>query len=134
MQGAALIVLDGWGLAPPGPGNCVRLAKTPVVARLEATCPRTTLLTSGRAVGLPEGQMGNSEVGHLTLGSGRVIAQDLVRITEAIEDGSFFEFAGMTAMEYAGDGQFSFQEDIYNRVETDKIIDEWKAATGGQYK
>jgi len=91
MQGAALIILDGWGLAPPGPGNCVRLASTPVVARLDATCPKTTLLTSGRAVGLPEGQMGNSEVGHLTLGSGRVIAQDLVRISDAIEDGSFFE-------------------------------------------
>ena len=91
MQGAALIILDGWGLAPPGPGNCVRLAKTPVVARLDATCPHTTLLTSGRAVGLPDGQMGNSEVGHLTLGSGRVIAQDLVRISDAIADGSFFE-------------------------------------------
>ncbi len=91
MQGAALIVLDGWGLAPPGPGNCVRLAKTPVVDRLEATCPKTTLVTSGRAVGLPDGQMGNSEVGHLTLGAGRVIAQDLVRISDAIADGSFFK-------------------------------------------
>ncbi|HEX5136168.1 MAG TPA: 2,3-bisphosphoglycerate-independent phosphoglycerate mutase [Planctomycetota bacterium] len=91
MQGAALIVLDGWGIAPPGPGNCVRLAKTPVVARLDATCPRTTLVTSGKAVGLPAGQMGNSEVGHLTLGSGRVIPQDLVRISDAIEDGSFLE-------------------------------------------
>jgi 2,3-bisphosphoglycerate-independent phosphoglycerate mutase len=95
MQGAALIVLDGWGLAPPGPGNCVRLAKTPVVQRLDETRPKTTLLTSGRAVGLPEGQMGNSEVGHLTLGSGRVIAQDLVRITDAIEDGSFFEIPAL---------------------------------------
>jgi 2,3-bisphosphoglycerate-independent phosphoglycerate mutase len=90
MQGAALIVLDGWGLAPPGPGNCVRLASTPVVHRLDLDCPRTTLTTSGRAVGLPDGQMGNSEVGHLTLGSGRVIAQDLVRISDAIADGSFF--------------------------------------------
>ncbi|MHC4135869.1 MAG: 2,3-bisphosphoglycerate-independent phosphoglycerate mutase [Planctomycetota bacterium] len=90
MQGAALIVLDGWGQAPEGPGNCVHLAETPVIDRLDATCPRTTLVTSGREVGLPEGQMGNSEVGHLTLGSGRVIPQDLVRISEAIEDGSFF--------------------------------------------
>jgi hypothetical protein len=80
MQGAALIILDGWGLAPPGPGNCVRLAKTPVAANLEATCPGTTLVTSGRAVGLPEGQMGNSEVGHLTLGSG-ASSPDLVRIS-----------------------------------------------------
>jgi len=87
----ALIILDGWGIAPEGPGNCVRLAKTPVSDRLARTCPATTLVTSGRAVGLPEGQMGNSEVGHLTLGSGRVIAQDLVRIGDAIEDGSFFE-------------------------------------------
>jgi 2,3-bisphosphoglycerate-independent phosphoglycerate mutase len=91
MQGAALIVLDGWGLAPAGPGNCVRLARTPVIDRLDATCPQTTLVTSGREVGLPEGQMGNSEVGHLTLGSGRVISQDLVKISDAIADGSFFE-------------------------------------------
>jgi len=91
MQGAALIVLDGWGIAPPGPGNCVHLARTPVVDRLDASCPRTTLVTSGRAVGLPDGQMGNSEVGHLTLGSGRVIAQDLVRISDAVADGSFYE-------------------------------------------
>jgi len=91
MQGAALIILDGWGLGPAGPGNCVLQAKTPVVDRLDASCARTTLVTSGRAVGLPDGQMGNSEVGHLTLGSGRVIAQDLVGISEAIEDGSFFE-------------------------------------------
>jgi len=90
-RGAALIILDGWGVAPAGPGNCVRLARTPVVDRLSRSCPQTTLLTSGRAVGLPEGQMGNSEVGHLTLGSGRVIRQDLVRISDAIEEGSFFE-------------------------------------------
>ena len=91
MSGAALIILDGWGVAPPGPGNCVELASTPVVDRLDAICPKTTLLTSGRAVGLPDGQMGNSEVGHLTLGSGRVIPQDLVLIGDAIADGSFFE-------------------------------------------
>ncbi len=88
-KGVALIILDGWGLAPEGPGNCVRLARTPVVDRLDRTCPRTTLVTSGRAVGLPDGQMGNSEVGHLTLGSGRIIRQDLVRISDAIADGSF---------------------------------------------
>ncbi|MHC4340542.1 MAG: 2,3-bisphosphoglycerate-independent phosphoglycerate mutase [Planctomycetota bacterium] len=90
MSGTALIVLDGWGLAPEGPGNCVRAARTPVADRLQATCPSTKLITSGRAVGLPEGQMGNSEVGHLTLGSGRIISQDLVRISDAIGDGSFF--------------------------------------------
>jgi 2,3-bisphosphoglycerate-independent phosphoglycerate mutase len=87
----ALIILDGWGLAPPGPGNAVDLAETPVFDRLWATCPHTTLEASGEAVGLPPGQMGNSEVGHLTIGAGRVPYQDLVRINQAIEDGSFFE-------------------------------------------
>jgi len=90
MKGAALVILDGWGLAPEGPGNCVRLARTPNADRLDRECARTSLVTSGRSVGLPEGQMGNSEVGHLTLGSGRVIPQDLVRISDAVADGSFF--------------------------------------------
>jgi 2,3-bisphosphoglycerate-independent phosphoglycerate mutase len=82
-----LVVLDGWGLAPPGPGNAVDLAATPVFDRLWAEHPHTTLAASGRAVGLPEGQMGNSEVGHLNLGAGRVVLQDLVRITEDIAAG-----------------------------------------------
>ena len=86
-----LVVLDGWGLAPPGPGNAVELAATPVFDRLWAEYPHTTLEASGPAVGLPPGQMGNSEVGHLTLGSGRVLLQDLVRINRAVDDGSFFE-------------------------------------------
>jgi 2,3-bisphosphoglycerate-independent phosphoglycerate mutase len=83
-----LVVLDGWGLAPPGPGNAVSLADTPVFDDLWATCPHTTLTACGAAVGLPEGQMGNSEVGHLNLGAGAVVKQDLVRIGEAIDDGS----------------------------------------------
>ncbi len=87
----ALVILDGWGLAPPGPGNAVELAETPVFDRLWATCPHTTLNASGEAVGLPHGQMGNSEVGHLTIGSGRVLFQDLMRVNRAIEDGSFYE-------------------------------------------
>jgi 2,3-bisphosphoglycerate-independent phosphoglycerate mutase len=87
----ALIILDGWGLAPPGPGNAVELAETPVFDRLWAEYPHTTLKASGEAVGLPSGQMGNSEVGHLTIGSGRVLLQDLMRVNTAIEDGSFFE-------------------------------------------
>ncbi len=86
----ALVVLDGWGCAPPGPGNAVELAATPVFDDLWARHPHTTLDASGLAVGLPPGQMGNSEVGHLTIGSGRVIYQDLVRVNTAIEDGSFF--------------------------------------------
>ena len=84
-------MLDGWGLAEPGPGNAVELADTPVFDELWASHPHTTLTAWGPAVGLPEGQMGNSEVGHLNLGAGAVVKQDLLRIGEAIEDGSFFE-------------------------------------------
>jgi 2,3-bisphosphoglycerate-independent phosphoglycerate mutase len=87
----ALVILDGWGCAPPGPGNAVELAETPVFDDLWARFPHTTLDASGESVGLPPGQMGNSEVGHLTIGAGRVVPQDLVRIDKAIEDGSFFE-------------------------------------------
>jgi 2,3-bisphosphoglycerate-independent phosphoglycerate mutase len=87
----ALVILDGWGCAPPGPGNAVELADTPVFDRLHANHPHTTLVASGEAVGLPAGQMGNSEVGHLTIGAGRRLDQDLTRIDRAIADGSFFE-------------------------------------------
>jgi 2,3-bisphosphoglycerate-independent phosphoglycerate mutase len=92
-----LVILDGWGCAPPGPGNAVSLAETPVFDRLWAEFPHTTLQASGEAVGLPEGQMGNSEVGHLTIGSGRVLDQDLQRINRAIADGSFFENPALKA-------------------------------------
>jgi 2,3-bisphosphoglycerate-independent phosphoglycerate mutase len=87
----ALVILDGWGCAPPGPGNAVELAETPVFDRLWQEYPHTTLVASGEAVGLPPGQMGNSEVGHLTIGAGRRLYQDLMRVNKAIEDGSFFE-------------------------------------------
>jgi 2,3-bisphosphoglycerate-independent phosphoglycerate mutase len=92
-----LVVLDGWGLAEPGPGNAISLADTPVFDELWETHPHTTLTTDGPAVGLPEGQMGNSEVGHLNLGAGAVVKQDLLRIDEAIEDGSFFENEALRA-------------------------------------
>jgi 2,3-bisphosphoglycerate-independent phosphoglycerate mutase len=85
---ACLVVLDGWGLAPPGPGNAVELADTPVFDDLWARFPHTTLVACGPAVGLPEGQMGNSEVGHLNLGAGTVVKQDLTRIDEAVADGT----------------------------------------------
>jgi 2,3-bisphosphoglycerate-independent phosphoglycerate mutase len=85
-----LVILDGWGIAPPGPGNAVELARTPVFDDLLARYPSTELRASGPAVGLPEGQMGNSEVGHLTIGSGRILFQDLVRVSRAVEDGSLF--------------------------------------------
>jgi 2,3-bisphosphoglycerate-independent phosphoglycerate mutase len=86
----ALVVLDGWGCAPPGPGNAVELARTPVFDELVARFPSTTLAASGTEVGLPPGQMGNSEVGHLTIGAGRVIFQDLMRVNRAIELGELF--------------------------------------------
>jgi len=86
-----LVILDGWGCAPPGPGNAVELADTPVFDELWREFPHTTIEASGEAAGLPPGQMGNSEVGHLTIGSGRRLYQDLMRVNKAIEDGSFFE-------------------------------------------
>src|SRR5947209_4047978 len=85
---AALVILDGWGLAPDGPGNAVSLASTPVFDELWAAYPHTSLTACGRAVGLPDGQMGNSEVGHLNLGAGSVVMQDLTRIDVAVEQGS----------------------------------------------
>jgi 2,3-bisphosphoglycerate-independent phosphoglycerate mutase len=87
----ALVILDGWGCAPPSPGNAVELAETPNFERLWREFPHTTLDASGEAVGLPRGQMGNSEVGHLTIGSGRRLYQDLMRVNQAIADGSFYE-------------------------------------------
>ena len=85
-----LMVLDGWGTAPAGSGNAVSLATTPVFDGLLAAYPHGTLEASGPAVGLPPGQMGNSEVGHLNIGAGRVVYQDLTRISKAISDGEFF--------------------------------------------
>jgi 2,3-bisphosphoglycerate-independent phosphoglycerate mutase len=92
----ALVILDGWGCAPAGPGNAVELAETPVFDRLWRDYPHTTLKASDEAVGLPPGQMGNSEVGHLTIGSGRVLLQDLMRVNSAIEEGSFYENPALT--------------------------------------
>ena len=85
------MILDGWGCAPAGPGNAVELASTPVFDRLWRAFPHTTLQASGPAAGLPPGQMGNSEVGHLTIGAGRRLYQDLMRVNQSIADGSFFE-------------------------------------------
>jgi 2,3-bisphosphoglycerate-independent phosphoglycerate mutase len=93
----ALVILDGWGCAPPGPGNAVTLAATPNFDRLWRQYPHTRLNASGEAVGLPRGQMGNSEVGHLTIGSGRILFQDLMRVNKAIHDGSFFENPALRA-------------------------------------
>ena len=88
-----LIVLDGWGNGPEGPGNAVQAAQTPEMDRLLASYPNAILRSSGRDVGLPDGQMGNSEVGHLNLGAGRIVYQWITRIDAAIEDGTFFQNA-----------------------------------------
>jgi len=85
LSSVCLVILDGWGLAEDGPGNAVSLARTPVFDALWERYPHTTLTACGRAVGLPDGQMGNSEVGHLNLGAGTIVKQDLTLIDEAAE-------------------------------------------------
>ncbi|HLV13280.1 MAG TPA: 2,3-bisphosphoglycerate-independent phosphoglycerate mutase [Trueperaceae bacterium] len=108
MSGAArpvmLVVLDGFGLAPPGPGNAVDLARTPVFDAIWASGPRTTLEASGTAVGLPAGQMGNSEVGHMNIGAGRRVMQSLTYVQEQIDDGGFYENAVLREAYAAGRG------------------------------
>lgn len=86
-----LAILDGFGIAPDGPGNAVGAARKPCIDHLFETCPHIQLAASGLDVGLPEGQMGNSEVGHLNIGAGRIVFQELSRINNAIADGSLFE-------------------------------------------
>src|SRR5215831_10711959 len=84
-----LIIMDGWGLGKVASSDAIQHAKTPFVSSLYKQYPNTTLTTCGEAVGLPEGQMGNSEVGHLNLGAGRIVYQELQRINVAVRDGSF---------------------------------------------
>ena len=92
-----LMILDGWGIDTPGSGNAVTiLPTTPNLDRLVADYPHTQLKTCGKSVGLPDGIMGNSEVGHLNIGAGRIVYQDLLRIDNAIADGSFFENRAIT--------------------------------------
>ncbi|HEY6807402.1 MAG TPA: 2,3-bisphosphoglycerate-independent phosphoglycerate mutase, partial [Gemmatimonadales bacterium] len=93
-----LIVLDGWGFRPGRDGNAIELAQTPTWHRLWTRAPKTLLDASGLAVGLPEGQMGNSEVGHLNLGAGRVVPQDIVRISACIASGEFFTLPPLVAL------------------------------------
>ena len=92
-----LMVLDGYGLNDRTEGNAIAMANTPVMDKLMAECPFVKGNASGMAVGLPDGQMGNSEVGHMNIGAGRIIYQDLTRITKSIEDGDFFENKGLLA-------------------------------------
>lgn len=93
-----LVVLDGWGWREEEADNAVRLGRTPTFDRLWQSCPHAFLRTSGRDVGLPDGQMGNSEVGHLNIGAGRIVMQELPRITQAIEDGSIGEARAFTTL------------------------------------
>ena len=87
----ALIIMDGFGERKDSEGNAVKLAGTPHISALEAEYPMTFIGASGMSVGLPDGQMGNSEVGHLNIGAGRIVYQELTRITKAIQDGDFFQ-------------------------------------------
>jgi 2,3-bisphosphoglycerate-independent phosphoglycerate mutase len=102
MRNVLLVILDGWGHSdfegPPTEGNAIELANVPTFRRIYSECPRTRLACSGRDVGLPAGQMGNSEVGHLNLGAGRVVHQDIARIDAAIEDGSFAKCLGLAGV------------------------------------
>src|SRR3989339_180043 len=86
-----LIIRDGWGMYRPDKFNAVRNAKTPVMKRLLKQYPNTVLEPAGESVGLPKGYQGSSEVGHLNIGAGRIVIQELKRIKDMIEDGSFFE-------------------------------------------
>lgn len=86
-----LLIMDGFGLAQPGPGNAIHLANTPELDALIEKHPHTALSASGKDAGLPEGTMGNSEVGHTNIGAGRVVYQELTRISKAIDDGDFFK-------------------------------------------
>src|SRR5437667_8678010 len=86
-----LIILDGWGFNSHKDGNAIALARTPNIDKLEREWPHTLIRTSGEAVGLPEGQMGNSEVGHQNIGAGKRVLQDYTRVNESIKDGSFFQ-------------------------------------------
>ena len=101
-----LIILDGWGYAPPSNANAISLARKPNYDRLLAEFPNTLIHTSGRYVGLPTGQMGNSEVGHLNIGAGRVVYMDITKIDLMIENGEFFSNpAFLKAMETARTGE-----------------------------
>ena len=86
-----LMILDGWGIAPADKTNAAAMAKTPNLDSYFANYPHTTLEASGKAVGLPAGQIGNSEVGHLNIGAGRIIYQSLTRIDKAIEAGDLYQ-------------------------------------------
>lgn len=94
---AVLLILDGWGIAPPGPGNAITQANLPFFNQLLSAYPSGRLQASGQAVGLPQGENGNTEVGHINMGAGQIVFQDLPRINAAIADGSFFQNPALLA-------------------------------------
>src|SRR5687767_994211 len=103
-----LIIMDGWGLGKIKSADAIQAARTPFVSSLYRDYPNTTLTTCGEAVGLPEGQMGNSEVGHLNIGAGRIVYQELQRINVAIRDGTFAQNPTLLkSIEYAIQSQKS---------------------------
>ena len=109
MKKTALIILDGWGYGAKDKSDAIFNAHTPCMDNLHATTPHATLRTDGNHVGLPEGQMGNSEVGHMNIGAGRIVYQDLLRINNAIADGSFHqEKVILEALEKAKGGRLHF--------------------------
>src|SRR4051812_14299164 len=95
---AVLCVLDGWGCRDDADDNAIAAANHPNYARMLRECPHAKLATSGRAVGLPDGQMGNSEVGHTNIGAGRLVMQDLVRVDDAVRDGSIKDRPALRAL------------------------------------
>ena len=105
MRPVVLCILDGWGLSPAREGNAVALARTPNFDRIWETCPHAQLAAHGPDVGLPEGQMGNSEVGHMNIGAGRVVWMDLPRIDNAIADGSFARQPGAGGVRGGAEGE-----------------------------
>ena len=101
----ALIIMDGFGERAETQGNAIKLAGTPNIDKLKAEYPHTVIGASGMDVGLPDGQMGNSEVGHLNIGAGRIVYQELTRITKSIQDGDFFANPRVRGRVRQGQGQ-----------------------------
>jgi len=93
-----LVILDGWGISKPNKGNAVSLAKTPAIEDFFKKYPHTELCASGKCVGLPAGQPGNSEAGHMNIGAGRLVEQDVIRISKSINNGTFFKNAAKTPL------------------------------------
>ena len=127
-----LMILDGYGLNKTHEGNAVYEAKKPVMDRLMKECPFVEGQASGLAVGLPDGQMGNSEVGHLNMGAGRIVYQELTRITKSIQDGDFFkneEFLAAVAVSYTHLKDFRSYAEAHKKIDQAYRDEKWWART-----